>query len=125
MGTSKRAAIVVAACLLLAAAAIPAASQDAPGILTGTYAIAGKDAIDPPPGQPQDTHLQLFLEGDAARDLYHAMKVKGTPDECTGPDATSKFDGGIACTMHEGGKAYECSLAIDIAGQKLDPVYAC
>ena len=53
------------------------------------------------------------------------MKVKGTPDECTGPEAVSKFEGGIACTMHEGGKAYECSLAIDIAGQKLDPVYAC
>ena len=116
---------VIAACLLLAAIAIPASSQDGAQKLTGTYAIAGKEALDPPPGQPQDTHLQLFLDGAAARDLYHALKVKATPDECTGPGALSKFQGGIACTMQAGGKEYECSLAIDLAGQKLDPVYAC
>ena len=124
MVDSKQARLV-AACLLLAAVAIPASPQDGAKQLTGTYAIAGKEAIDPPPGQPEDTHLQLFLEGAAARDLYHAMKVEATPDECTGPDARSKFQGGIACTMHAGGRDYECSLAIDIAGQKLDPVYAC
>ena len=124
MGTSMHRA-AFAACLLLAAVAIPAASQDSEKQLTGTYAIAGKEAVDPPPGQPNDTHLQLFLTGNAARDLYNAMKVKATPDECTGHNARSKFDGGIACTMQEGGKEYECSLAIDIKKQTLDPIYDC
>ena len=113
------------ASVLLAVVAIPASSQDAPKKLTGTYAIAGKEAIDPPPDQPKDTHLQLFLSGSAAKDLYNALKVKATVDECTGPNARSKFQGGIACTMLDGGKEYECSLAIDIKNQKLDAIYAC
>ena len=112
-------------CVLLAAFAIPAASQDGTKKLTGSYMLAGKDAVDPPPGQPQDTHLQLYLDGDAARDLYQAMKVKAMPDECIGHDAHTKFQGGIACTMHAGGKDFECSFAIDIKNQKLDPVYDC
>jgi hypothetical protein len=124
MGSSFRSWTAATACLLLAAIAIPAASQE-PKPLTGTYAIAGKEAVDPPPDQANDTHLQLFLSGNAARDLYKAMKVKAVPDECIGQGAQSKFEGGIACTMHAGGKEYECSLAIDIKNQKLDPVYAC
>ena len=120
--STRRTALVA---LLLASFAIPASSQEASKALSGTYAIAGKDAIDPPPGQPADTHLQLYLDGSAARDLYRAMKVKAMPDDCIGAGAHSKFLGGIACTELEGGKKYECSLAIDIQGQKLDPVYAC
>jgi len=123
MGTSiKHAAI--AACLL-AAFAIPASSQDTAKRLSGTYEIGGKEAIDPPPDQPKDSHLRLYLSGSAAKDLYNALKVKATVDECTGPNARSKFQGGIACTMLEGGKEYECSLAIDIKNQKLDAIYAC
>ena len=119
-----RTVTATAACLLLVAIAIPAASQE-PKTLTGTYAIAGKEAVDPPPDQPRDTHLQLYLSGNSARDLYKAMKVKAVPDECIGSGAQSKFEGGIACTMHAGGKEFECSLAIDIKNQKVDPVYAC
>ena len=124
MGIPTRRA-VLAASLLLAVFAVPASSQDAPKALTGTYAIAGKEAVDPPPDQANDTHLQLFLSGNAARDLYQAMKVKEVPDECIGHNAHSKFQGGIACTMLDGGKEYECSLAIDIKNQKLDAIYAC
>ena len=117
--------IAIAGCVLLATIAVPAASQEEARALTGTYAIAGKEAIDPPPGQPTDTHLQLFLTGDSARELYQAMKVKEVPDECIGHQARSKFQGGIACTKHAGGKEYECSLAIDIKAQTLDAIYAC
>lgn len=120
-----RTSLAAAACLLLAAVAIPASSQEATKKLTGSYAIAGKEAVDPPPGQAKDTHLQLFLSGSAARDLYNALKVKATPDECTGPDARSKFQGGIACTMQAGGKEYECSLAIDLKKQTLESIYSC
>jgi hypothetical protein len=114
-----------ASLLLLALVALPAGSQDSTRTLTGSYAIAGKEAVDPPPGQPNDTHLQLFLTGRAAKDLYNALKVKATPDECTGHNARSKFQGGIACTMQEGGKEYECSFAVDLKNQKLDAIYDC
>jgi len=124
MATSKR-IVSFAGCLLLAAVAIPASSQDAPKPLTGSYAIAGKEAIDPPPDQARDTHLQLFLTGAAARDLYNALKVKAVADECIGGGARSKLQGAIACTMQAGGKEYECSLAIDLKNQKLDSIYAC
>jgi hypothetical protein len=115
----------IAAGLLLAAIAIPAGSQDTTKALTGSYELAGKEAIDPPPDQPKDSHLRLYLSGSSAKDLYNAMKVKALPDECIGDGARSKFQGGIACTMLEGGKEYECSLAIDIEKQELDAVYAC
>ena len=115
----------IAGCLLLAAIALPDSSQDAEKTLSGTYEFAGKEAIDPPPDQPRDTHLQLFLAGNAAKDLYDALKVKAVPDECIGGDAKSKFQGAIACTMHAGGKEYECSFAVDLNNQKLDSVYAC
>jgi len=124
MGISTHRA-AFAACLLLAAIAIPAASQDNAKKLSGTYAIAGKDAIDPPPDQPKDTHLQLLLAGSAAKDLYNALKVKATADECTGANAKSKFQGAIACTMLDGGKEYECSFAVDLKNQKLEAIYAC
>jgi hypothetical protein len=124
MRTSKPLA-AFAAFVLLAALAIPAASQDNTKKLTGSYAIAGRDAVDPPPGQPKDTHLQLFLTGGAARDLYNALKVKAVADECLGDGARSKFQGAIACTMQAGGKQYECSLAIDLRQQKLESAYAC
>ena len=125
MGTSMHRAARALCCLLLAGIAIPASPQDADKALTGTYAIAGKEAIDPPPDQPGDTHLQLFLSGSAAKDLYDALKVKPVADECIGGNAKSKFQGAIACTMHEGGKEYECSFAVDLKNQKLDSVYAC
>jgi len=115
----------VAACLLLAVFAVPASSQDTAKELSGTYEIGGKEAIDPPPDQAKDTHLRLYLSGSAAKDLYNALKVKATADECIGPGASSKFQGGIACTKLDGGKEYECSLAIDIKNQKLDAIYAC
>ena len=124
MNISKQRA-AFATFLLLATVAIPAASQDDTRKLTGSYAIAGKVAVDPPPGQPKDSHLQLFLSGSAARDLYNALKVKAVADECLGDGARSKFQGAIACTMQAGGKDYECSLAIDLQQQKLESVYAC
>jgi hypothetical protein len=119
----KAAALLTAT--LAAALAAPASSQDPYRPLTGTYAISGKTAIDPPPDEPKDTHLQVFLTGAAARDLYQALKVKAVPDECVGPNASSKFSGAIACTMQAGGKEYECSFAVDLKAQKLEAIYAC
>ena len=123
MKTMKTAAMLAATFAALLAA--PASSQDPYQALSGTYAVSGKTAIDPPPDEPKDTHLQVFLTGSAARDLYQALKVRPVPDECVGHNARSKFSGGIACTMQEGGKDYECSFAIDLKAQKLEAIYAC
>ena len=122
MRTNRRIAL---AFLLALAVALPASSQEDFRPLEGTYIITGASQSDPPPGEARDTHFHVYLTGAPARDLFEAMKVKATPDECTGPDAQSKFDRNIACTKHAGGKEYECSFAIDLRAQKLDSTHEC
>jgi len=95
------------------------------GTLAGHYALAGATAIDPPPNEPRDTHLQLFITGGAARELYRVMPGTATPDECLGNGSMTKFHGGTACTMHQGGREYECALGIDIKEQRVVQAYAC
>ena len=107
---------------LTVSSAIMAASE---GTLTGNFALAGATAIDPPEGEPQNTHLQLFITGDAARELYWAMPGEATPDECLGDGSMTKFHGGTACTMHHRGKDFECALGIDIREQRVVQAYAC
>ena len=104
---------------LLLAVVAPASSQDRP--LSGTYAIGGESLSDAPPNEAKDTHLRLYLSGAAARDLYKVLKAKPMADECTGPNAHTKLDRGISCTMQAGGKEFECSLGIDLRTQKLAP----
>ena len=117
-----RSAFAGRACLgaaLFLALALPASSQDRP--IAGTYTIGGESLSDPPPGEAKNTHLRLYLTGAAARDLYKALKTKPMADECTGPNAQTKLDRGISCTMQAGGKEFECSLGIDLRTQKLAP----
>jgi hypothetical protein len=119
---ARQASFVVLLGLLVA---LPAASQDEYRPLAGSYLVGGEPSVDPEPGAPTDTHLQVFLTGSAARDLYRALKTKAVPDECVGPNAHSKFDRGIACTMQADGKEFECSFAVDLRTQKLQANHAC
>jgi hypothetical protein len=107
----------LAIALLLLAACLPVAAQDRP--LTGSYRFSGQTLVDPPANEPQDTHLQLTLAGAAARDLYNAMKVPAKPDLCLGGGALRKSAGAMQCVRTSGGKAFECSFAIDIAKQRV------
>ena len=119
---ARKSALVL---MLGAFVALPAASRDDYRPLAGSYLVGGEPSVDPAPGVAADTHLQVFLTGAAARDLYRALKVPAVPDECVGPDARSKFDRGIACTMQADGREFECSFAVDLRTQKLQANHAC
>ena len=93
--------------------------------LTGSYIIGGKTLVDPPANEPKDTHLQIFLTGDSAKDLYQSMRVKPVADQCLLDGSVTKFLGGTACTMHVGGKAYECSFSVNIRSQRIESAYVC
>jgi hypothetical protein len=95
------------------------------GSLNGSYELGGKTLIDPPDGEPQDTHLRLFLEGGAARDLYAALKVQEVEDECLADGSMTKSQGGIACTRHADGHTFECSFAVNLKSRAVEGASAC
>jgi hypothetical protein len=111
--------------LMVFACLIPALALAASGSLNGSYELGGKTPIDPPDGEPQDTHLRLFLEGGAARDLYAALDVKAIEDECLADGSMTKSLGGIACTMHADGHTFECSFAVNIKSRTVEGASAC
>ena len=85
--------------------------------LQGAYKIGGKTLYDAPAAEPQDTHFYLDLEGNAARDLYKAMKTKAQDGVCGGPGDLTKRGGGVQCTMVKGGKEYHCAFGVELATQ--------
>ena len=89
----------------------------------GTYAITARNYLDPSESEPKDGHLRLQLSGETARDLYLAMKVAETVDECTG--ARAKQIGDMRCLFDESEKRHACHFAIDLAHQKIEYGVAC
>jgi hypothetical protein len=116
---------------LLAAAAVVstalAADAPYPGMqpLTGQFDIAGATAVDPPPDEPRDTHLRVYLTGDSARALYEHMKVSTGEHPCGDPEGLSKTIGGMTCVRRRSDGGHECWFAIDIAAQRIDSGWAC
>ena len=99
---------------------LPAADWRA---VKGTYAVTAKNYLDPPEEEPKDSHLRFQLTGDAAKDLYQAMKVAEKPDECTG--AVARKVGEMQCLYYKTGKKYACSFSIDIMRQAIEYGVAC
>lgn len=91
--------------------------------LKGTYAVTGKSVVDPVDGELKDSHFRLQLTGDAARDLFRAMKVPETKDGCT--DALQKRVGEMRCVFYKARKAYECDFSIDVMRQKIEYGVSC
>lgn len=112
-------ALVVA---IISSAAFDVASADWKAI-RGTYAITLRNYLDPSQDEPKDSHLRVRLSGEAARELYFAMKVAEKPDECTG--AIGKRVGAMQCLFYKGEKRYACHFAVDILQQKIEYGVAC
>jgi hypothetical protein len=91
--------------------------------LKGTYAITAKNYLDPSEDEATDSHLRFQLTGDAAQDLYSAMKVAEKPDECTG--ATAKNIGEMQCLYYTNEKKYACSFSLNVMQQKIEYGVAC
>ena len=99
------------------------AKADAPpaGSLTGSYAIGGKTPVDPDPSEAANTHLRLYLVGEAAEALFHSMPVDAAPSLCN--DGMSKRIDQMECAQTEHG--YQCWFAIDIEAQTITGDWAC
>jgi hypothetical protein len=104
--------------------ALPANAQQYKN-LSGEYSIGGQTIIDPPPTEATDTHMYFALTGNAARDLYNAMKVAAKTDACGEPGGLLKAIGAMQCSRAAGGKSYQCGFAIDIAKQQISGGSAC
>jgi hypothetical protein len=91
--------------------------------LKGTYAVTADNYLDPSEEEPKDSHVRFQLSGDAAKDLYLAMKVKEKPDECTG--ATAKEVGAMRCLFYKSEQKYACHFSIDVMQQKIEYGVAC
>jgi hypothetical protein len=87
--------------------------------LQGSYNVGGKTLYDPPASEPQDTHFYLDLEGNAARDLYKAMKAKAQDGVCGESGDLTKRSGGVQCTMVKGGKEYHCAFGVELKTQRV------
>lgn len=74
----------------------------------GTYAVTPEHYLDPSDEEQKDSHFRLQLSGDAARDLYQAMKVSEASDACTG--ATAKNVGEMQCLLLQERKEIHLSL---------------
>ena len=121
---SRIAAAVFAVVVLSTALA---ADAPYPGMqpLSGQFEIAGATAVDPPPGEPRNTHLRVHLTGDSARALYEHMKVGPEEHPCGDPEGLSKSIGGMTCLRRHADGGHECWFAIDIAEQRIEGGWAC
>ena len=120
-----RGARTALAALLLAAAGAAALAASTPRPLTGTYAFAGRTLVDPPQGEPQDTHFLVTLDGEAARELYAKLKAPARRDACIDDGSTTKRVGDIQCTATVRPKGHTCTFGIDLAQRKLAPAAVC
>lgn len=91
--------------------------------LRGAYAVTGAHALNPPPGEPDDTHYRIQLRGASAAALYDHMKVSPVRDPCTG--GRLKRIGQMRCVLFPKDHSYECDFSIDIARQRIDRGLSC
>ena len=108
---------IILAILAIACASTAAGADYRP--LQGTYMVGGQTLIDPPQSEAQDTHFYLDLEGNAARDLYKALKAKAQDGVCGEPGDLTKRSGGVQCTMVKGGKEYHCAFGVELKTQRV------
>jgi hypothetical protein len=79
--------------------------------MQGQYAISGPTLMDAPADEKQD-RVVLFLEGDAARDVYRGMSVQAKPEVCTPNGALTKQAGGMSCMFDASDDTYTCAIGV-------------
>lgn len=91
--------------------------------INGLYAITSKGYLDPVENETKDSHYRIQLQGESAKDLFLAMKVKSVKDECTGAEAKNIDD--MQCLYFKQNSRYECHFSINIENQKIEYGVAC
>ena len=81
--------------------------------LVGSYHWRGATIVDPPPGEPRDTHLVLELEGSPARELYERLGTMVGHLETVGKnlkqagDAYDRFIGSLESKVLPGARRFK------------------
>lgn len=116
----KLAAISLCFC---AAAVLAAESRYKP--LDAVYAITGKTIIDPDPEEKKD-RVAIYINGDAAREIYKAMSVPEEPLPCNDDSSPErqKSAGGLTCFHHDKDD-YGCGVAIKLDDGTTKNALAC
>jgi hypothetical protein len=117
------AAMLCAMASALSAAGI-AADMQHPARLAGEMFIAGATLVDPPPDEPNDTHVYFSLSGTAARQLYRSLKAAEILDACT-PGRRMKTVGHVRCSVGAKPNDALCDFAIDLARGTVAPGSVC
>jgi hypothetical protein len=112
--------LVAAAVLLGIAGGVTAVIAEKDKVnLRGSFYIAGKSIIDPPPNEPKRTHAYFHIEGAAALQMYRTMKAAES-DECAPDDGWRvKRAGSLACLISPDGKEARCDFGIELANGRL------
>jgi hypothetical protein len=111
--------------LVALAASPPLMALEPANRLSGTYAFGGRTLVDPPPGEPRNTHLYVVLEGSAARELYRRMNARAVRDECLDDGSLAKTVGRMQCTQLAHAKGYTCAFSLNLAEQKIEGGVVC
>jgi len=94
--------------------------------LTGKFSFIGKSLVDPPPGEPRDTHFTIYLTGDAAKALYEKMEVKPEAERCEREEGVvSKYIQDMQCRYTAKANKYECFFAINVKEQRIEGGWLC
>ena len=89
--------------------------------LDGSYAISGANPFTS--GAEERSHLHLQFRGLAARDLYRAMQVEQSTDECTG--GSMKAIDGLRCIYFEKNRKYQCDFSIELDSARIGSGLPC
>ena len=93
--------------------------------MQGQYAISGPTLMDAPADEKQD-RVVLFLEGDAARDIYRGMSAQAKPEVCTPDGALTKNAGGVSCMFDASDDTYTCAIGVRLdSGLAVHPDLPC
>jgi hypothetical protein len=112
--------VLTAAALVVA---VPAFAQDAIP-LKGDVFIAGKTPVDPPPGEPKNSHAYITVTGPAALRLYRTMRGKEGKDACEEGNKVKRA-GSLSCSLAKNGRDASCDFSLDLIKGALDSGRAC
>jgi len=116
--------LALLAAAVLAASTVSATGHYEPKKLAGTYSIGTASLTDPAPGESSDALLRLYLTGDAAKDLFKALRAKPERDECFDDGTMTKVSGELLCARHPSG-SHECWIGVNIESPSLAPAFVC
>lgn len=117
-------AVAISLCLCAAGAVAVMAAESRYKPLDATYAITGETIIDPDPEEKKD-RVSIYINGDAAREIYKAMPVPEEPIPCSDNSPNrQKSAGGLTCFHHEKDD-YGCGVAIKLDDGTTKNALAC